>query len=90
MSPIAVLMGGPSSEHDVSLKSGQGVAGALPRRRWAVEPVVISRAASLSEAGEATRRALQRVAPEVVFIALHGPFGGDGTGPAPCHALPPA
>jgi D-alanine--D-alanine ligase len=87
MSPVAVLMGGPSSEHDVSLKSGQGVAGALIRRRWAVEPVVISRTASLSEAGEATRRALQRVAPEVVFIALHGPFGEDGTVQALCEEL---
>ena len=84
---VAVLMGGPSAEHDVSLKSGRGVVEALRRRQWAVEPVVIARTGSLADAGDATRRMLQRVAPEVVFIALHGPFGEDGTVQALCEEL---
>ena len=84
---VAVLMGGPSAEHEVSLKSGQGVVEALRRRGWSVEPVVIASTGSLADAGEATRRRLKRVAPEVVFIALHGPFGEDGTVQALCEEL---
>ena len=84
---VAVLMGGPSSEHDVSLKSGQGVVEALTRRRWIVEPVVIPKMATVAEACAATRQALQRCSPEVVFIALHGTFGEDGTVQALCEAL---
>ncbi|OGX40327.1 MAG: hypothetical protein A3C53_03090 [Omnitrophica WOR_2 bacterium RIFCSPHIGHO2_02_FULL_68_15] len=84
---MAVLMGGPSSEHDVSLKSGQGVVEALTRRRWTAEPIVIPRTATLAEACAATRRFLQRCSPDVVFIALHGAFGEDGTVQELCDEL---
>jgi D-alanine-D-alanine ligase len=40
---IAVLMGGPSSEHDVSLQGGANVVDALDRRRYEVRPVVLTR-----------------------------------------------
>jgi len=40
---IAVLMGGPSSEHEVSLQGGKNVVDALDRRRFEVRPVVITR-----------------------------------------------
>lgn len=40
---VAVLMGGPSSEHDVSLQGGRNVVEALDRRRFDVRPVVITR-----------------------------------------------
>src|SRR5436853_6143136 len=40
---VAVLMGGPSSEHDVSLVGGSNVVDALDRRRYEVRPVVIGR-----------------------------------------------
>jgi D-alanine-D-alanine ligase len=76
---VAVLMGGPSEEHDVSLKSGQGVVRALTKRRWAVEPVVIPKALTVHGASEFARRALQQVCADVAFIALHGIFGEDGT-----------
>lgn len=55
---VAVLMGGPSSEHDVSLRSGANVVDALDRRRYEVRPVVITRegrwkvAVRSSEAGK--------------------------------------
>jgi D-alanine-D-alanine ligase len=39
---VAVLMGGPSSEHDVSLASGSNVVDALDVRRYEIKPVVIS------------------------------------------------
>lgn len=40
---VVVLMGGPSSEHDVSLQGGKNVVEALDRRRFDVRPVVITR-----------------------------------------------
>ena len=40
---VAVLMGGPSSERAVSLRSGAAVLGALDRRRYAALPVDIRR-----------------------------------------------
>src|SRR5687767_11250385 len=40
---VAVLMGGPSSEHDVSLQGGSNVVDALDKRRFDVRPVVITR-----------------------------------------------
>jgi D-alanine-D-alanine ligase len=40
---VAVLMGGPSSEHEVSLQGGKSVVESLDPRRFAVRPVVITR-----------------------------------------------
>jgi D-alanine-D-alanine ligase len=40
---VVVLMGGPSSEHDVSLMGGTNVVDALDKRRFDVRPVVITR-----------------------------------------------
>jgi len=76
---VAVLMGGPSEEYGISLKSGQGVAAALTQRYWMAEPVVIPRDLSLQEACEFVECALHRLDADVVFIALHGAFGEDGT-----------
>ena len=81
---VAVLMGGPSSEHEVSLRSGGGVADALARRRWRVERVVVPKAGTVAEASLFTRHALQRLNPDVAFIALHGTFGEDGVVQALC------
>jgi len=40
---VAVLMGGPSSEHEVSMQGGGNVVAALPPRVFEVRPVVISK-----------------------------------------------
>jgi D-alanine-D-alanine ligase len=40
---VAVLMGGPSSEHEVSLQGGANVVAALPPEHFHVRPVVISK-----------------------------------------------
>jgi D-alanine-D-alanine ligase len=85
---VAVLMGGPSEEHDVSLRSGQGIVEALRRRGWAAEPLAIPKTAGVEEACAWTREALRRLAPDVAFIALHGAFGEDGTIQELCDALP--
>ncbi len=67
---VAVLMGGWSSERPVSLMSGEGVAKALEARGHRVTRIDMGRdvAARLAEA-----------APDVVFNALHGTPGEDGT-----------
>ncbi|MEO6359644.1 MAG: D-alanine--D-alanine ligase [Sphingomicrobium sp.] len=68
---VVVLMGGWSSERDVSLTSGRGVAFALRERGWAnVSELDMDRdvAARLAE-----------LKPDVVFNALHGTPGEDGT-----------
>ena len=66
---VTVLLGGPSSEREVSLQSGSAVAAALARRGHRVSRADIS-PDDLS--------ALERPGIEVVFIALHGSFGEDG------------
>ncbi|QJQ33301.1 D-alanine--D-alanine ligase [Sphingomonas lacunae] len=67
---VAVLMGGWSNERPVSLMSGEGVATALESRGHRVTRIDMGRdvAARLTEA-----------APDVVFNALHGVPGEDGT-----------
>ena len=78
---VAVLMGGRSSEHEISLASARSVAGALDPDRYEVVEIEIGRDGSWklpepeSEAG--LLRALASV--EVVLPVLHGPFGEDGT-----------
>lgn len=67
---IAVLMGGWANERPVSLMSGNGVADALESRGHRVTRIDMDRqvAARIAEA-----------APDVVFNALHGVPGEDGT-----------
>lgn len=66
---ITVLMGGPSTEREVSLISGAAVAGSLVRNGHKVTTADIS-PEDLS--------ALDRRGIDVVFIALHGDFGESG------------
>lgn len=68
---VVVLMGGPSSEREVSLMSGRGVAEALRERGW-------SRVTELDMDRDIAHR-LDELKPDVVFNALHGTPGEDGT-----------
>ena len=64
---VAVLMGGISSEREISLKSGKAVAAGLEEGGYTVSEVdITSRNFSLPDEVEA------------VFVALHGQFGEDG------------
>ena len=67
---IAVLMGGWSSERPVSLMSGEGVAKALESRGHQVTRIDMDRDVALR---------LSEAKPDVVFNALHGTPGEDGT-----------
>jgi D-alanine-D-alanine ligase len=68
---VVVLMGGWSAEREVSLTSGRGVAAALRQRGW-------SNVTELDMERDVARR-LAELKPDVVFNALHGTPGEDGT-----------
>jgi D-alanine-D-alanine ligase len=90
---VAVLMGGRSSEHEVSLASGAGVIEAMDPSRYEVLPVLIARSGAWTMEGEPVALApgtggrgvlvsLDGRPPrqvDVVFPVLHGPLGEDGT-----------
>ncbi|SEM73465.1 D-alanine--D-alanine ligase [Halomonas caseinilytica] len=67
---VVVLYGGDSAEREVSLKSGEAVLGALERS--GVAPIGFDPA-------EGGLTGLEALAPDRVFIALHGRGGEDGT-----------
>ena len=68
---VVVLMGGWSSEREVSLTSGKGVADALRESGW-------TRVTELDMDRDVAAR-LTELRPDVVFNALHGTPGEDGT-----------
>ncbi|MDQ7843736.1 MAG: D-alanine--D-alanine ligase [Armatimonadota bacterium] len=103
---VAVLMGGPSPERDVSIATGVQVVAALDPQRYRVLPVEITREGRwlprsdlltlpAGGAGEGLRlrrtddedrgaagpcgRFVERDQVDVAFIAMHGPYGEDGT-----------
>ena len=105
--PIAVVLGGPSAEHDVSIVSGTAIAEALLAAGLEVrqvlidldggwwwlpvdhrrdgrpgaaydDPVALGAEGPLRVGAALDRLASATPAP-LAFIALHGPFGEDGT-----------
>lgn len=66
---VAVLMGGPSAEREVSLKSGNAVLAALKRKGIDAHGM---------DADKSSLRLLEDGKFERVFIALHGRWGEDG------------
>jgi len=67
---IAVLLGGMSSERDVSLRTGRAVLNALLELGYRAEAI---------DAGRDLAERLRESGAEVAFIALHGRYGEDGT-----------
>ena len=67
---VAVLMGGPSAEREVSLSSGAECAKALRQMGYSVTEI---------DAGNDLPARLAEVGPDVVFNALHGRWGEDGS-----------
>ena len=102
---VAILMGGPSPERDVSLTSGLQVLQAIDRRQYDPLPYEITRegkflprpdllrlagpgapvqvgrvpAAKGSSALARIEEAVGDGTVDLAFIALHGPYGEDGT-----------
>lgn len=71
MKRVAVLMGGPSAEREVSLVSGKACAEALRAEGYDVTTVDVGRDVSALIAALEPR-------PDTVFNALHGRWGEDG------------
>ncbi|MER7891643.1 D-alanine--D-alanine ligase family protein [Micromonospora sp. NPDC094482] len=79
---LAVLYGGQSGEHEVSRRSAASILAGLDRDRYEVTEVLIGLDGGWQVDGRATPLApAMRVlgAQDVVFPALHGPYGEDGT-----------
>lgn len=66
---IGVLMGGPSAEREVSIRSGKAILEALLEKGYDASPV---------ELGMPTKEELKSLGIDTAFIALHGTFGEDG------------
>jgi D-alanine-D-alanine ligase len=78
---VAVLAGGRSSEHDVSLRSGAAVARGLREAGHEAIEVTIGRDGSWSAAGASVELSPGGglLGADAAFPALHGPFGEDGS-----------
>jgi len=68
---VAVLMGGNSSEYEISLISGKEVLANLPEKYIDI-PIVIPKY------GSQWLEKLLKAEVDICFIAMHGPFGEDG------------
>jgi D-alanine-D-alanine ligase len=88
---IAVLHGGPSSEHDISVWTSTGVVQTLRRAGHDVHAVFIDREGlwhlGAADAGHTIAEPLpiflamgrlQALAPDVCFLGFHGTYGEDG------------
>ena len=75
---VGVLMGGPSSEHVVSLATAKEVLARLDSQKYKSLPIKIARTGKWSIDGKAVDpvKALKKC--DVVFNALHGTYGEDG------------
>ena len=67
---IGVLFGGKSAEHEVSLQSAENIINSLDKNKYEIVSIKISKT------GEFDFAKLEKV--DVIFPALHGPFGEDG------------
>lgn len=80
---VAVLMGGVSSEHEVSLRSGAKVIHALDQNHYQATPITIEKGGYWRCDGRPLRACdglayLDDHNVDCVFLALHGPFDEDG------------
>ncbi len=70
---VTVLMGGPSSEHEVSLATGKMVIKHLDRDKYDILPIVVTK-----EGKWPIKIKELKDGCDVVFIAMHGEYGEDG------------
>lgn len=76
---ITVLRGGPSSEYEVSLRTGLAVCNSLRKQYDLVDDIVITKAGEWLQNGISKKPEQILAGTDVVFIALHGTYGEDGT-----------
>ena len=75
---VGVLRGGPSREHEVSLRSGAAILANLPEERYIARDIYIDRQGVWHDRGRPTppERILRQV--DVILNGLHGEYGEDG------------
>jgi D-alanine-D-alanine ligase len=75
---IGVLRGGPSSEYDVSLKTGGSVIKNLPAEKYNIQDIFISKQGIWHLRGIpiTPEKVIKQV--DVIFNAMHGEYGEDG------------
>lgn len=75
---VGVLRGGPSKEHEVSLRSGAAILKNLPSERYTTRDIYIDKSGVWHDHGRPTlpERLLRQT--DVVLIGLHGEYGEDG------------
>ncbi|MDD3531075.1 MAG: D-alanine--D-alanine ligase [Candidatus Pacebacteria bacterium] len=75
---VGVLRGGPSREHEVSLKTGAAILANLPEEQFGTRDIYIDRQGIWHDRGRPTspERILRQV--DVVLNGLHGEYGEDG------------
>ncbi|MBI5405790.1 hypothetical protein HY972_02020 [Candidatus Kaiserbacteria bacterium] len=75
---VGVLRGGPSREHEVSLRSGAAMLANLPEERYAPRDIYIDKNGQWHDRGRpaAPERVLRQI--DVVLLPLHGEYGESG------------
>lgn len=80
---VVVVYGGPSHEHEVSIKTGKAMLANLDVDKYQVQPVIITQDGKwkIGEKRLEQDGAVQHLkdSAEFVLIGLHGTFGEDGT-----------
>lgn len=76
---VGVLRGGPSGEYDISLKTGASVLNHLSEERYIAKDIFISKDGVWHFRGMPTEPAKVLPHIDVIFNALHGEYGEDGT-----------
>ena len=81
---VGVLMGGVSSEHDVSINSGTLIAENLDKKKYTAIPITIDLDGSWLFSKDTSLNIFEAITQlgelklDCIFLALHGPFGEDG------------
>src|SRR3989344_38754 len=79
---MAVLYGGKSAEHDVSIESAKNVMAAMDKKKYKILPIEIDR--------QGKRHAIlaeEMKNADVIFPVLHGSYGEDGAMQGLCELL---
>jgi len=75
---VGVLRGGPSTEHDVSLKTGENVLNFLPKDKYEGVDIVLQKDGQCLFDNSPQPFQKANYFADVIFNALHGYFGEDG------------
>ena len=75
---VAVLFGGRTGEHEISLRSAESIMAAMDPERYAIERIFITKEGRW-EPRAITPEPGRNEGIDVVFPVLHGTFGEDGT-----------